>query len=226
MPHSALDTGTMTSDQPAECQAGIEQLFASLVGIVQKHFSSSTIARPIRDEVTELTPAWLTSALNERAHLPAGVAVSSLKHLNLGEGRGYAGKTLKIYDVVYSGGCALPTEFVLKVPNFMMEAIDWGKAIFTMCDLGFRQENHFYEKCSYKHPLELPTMYWIGEEPNEDSSRRMPRASILMSIVEDPGMIRQLDGCSEADGKDFLGALAKVLVFSSIVLLLFPCFNG
>lgn len=33
-----------------------------------------------------------------------------------------------------------------------------------MCDLGFRQENHFYENCSDKHPLELPTMYWIGEE--------------------------------------------------------------
>ena len=32
----------------------------------------------------------------------------------------------------------------------------------------------------------------------------------MMSIVADPGMIKQIDGCSEADGRDFLGALAKV----------------
>eukprot|EP00729_Bicosta_minor_P014055 gene14054-23138_t len=76
-------------------------------------------------------------------------------------GASVAGKTLKIYDVKYSGACELPDTFVLKVPNYMMESIDWGKSIFTMCDLGFRQENHFYENCSDKHPLELPTMYWI-----------------------------------------------------------------
>ena len=59
---------------------------------------------------------------------------------------------------------------MLKVPNYMMESIDWGKSIFTMCDLGFRQENHFYENCSDKHPLELPTMYWIGEVNKKENS--------------------------------------------------------
>ena len=97
-----------------------------------------------------------------------------------------------------------------QVPNYMMESIDWGEAIFTMCDLGFRQENHFYEKCSAKHPLELPSMYRIGEEPNPEPAKKMPRASILMSIVEDPAMISQVDGCSESDAKDFLSALARV----------------
>lgn len=202
-------TGTMTSDKPAEAEATINGLYAGLVAMVQGKFAKA-IARPIHDENEELTAAWLTAALNERSHLPAGVTVTSLKFLNLGEGRGYAGKTLKIYDVVYSGAVSLPDTYVLKVPNYMMESIDWGESVFKMCDLGFRQENHFYEKCSAKHPLALPTMYWIGEEPNEDPSRKMPRASILMSIVEDPGMIKQLDGCTEADGKDFLGALAKV----------------
>merc|ERR1719272_1831612 len=105
-------------------------------------------ARPIRDEAAELTPAWLTAALNERGNLPAGVTVISLEHLNLGEGRGYAGKTLKIFNVKYSGATELPDVFVMKVPNYMMESIEWGKAVFTMCDLGFRQENHFYEKCA------------------------------------------------------------------------------
>ena len=38
----------------------------------------------------------------------------------------------------------------------------------------------------------------------------MPRASILMGIVADPGMISQIDGTSEADGREFLSALAKI----------------
>lgn len=48
----------------------------------------SDTARPIRDEATELTPVWLTKALNERRHLPAGDVVISLEHLDLGAGRG------------------------------------------------------------------------------------------------------------------------------------------
>ena len=167
-------------------------------------------ARPIRDEATELTPAWLTMALKERGNLPAGVEVSSFEHLNLGEGRGYAGKTLKIYNVKYTGPTELPSVFVMKIPNYMMETIDWGKTIFSMCDLGFRQENQFYARMHAKHPIPLPKMYWIGEEPNSSPSSTMPRASILMEIVDDPAMISQIDGCTEADGREFLTALAKI----------------
>ena len=170
----------------------------------------SGTARPIRDEDTELTPAWLTTALNERGNLPAGVEVASLEFLDLGAGRGYAGKTLKLHNVKYTGPTDLPDVFVMKIPNFLMESIDWGKSIFTMCDLGFRQENHFYDKLHAKHPIALPKMFWIGEEPNPSPESTMPRASILMEIVEDPGMIAQVDGTSEADGREFLTALAKI----------------
>ena len=168
------------------------------------------VARPIRDEDTELTPAWLTTALNERGHLPRGVQVESMEFLNLGEGRGYAGKTLKIFDVKYTGPTDLPDVFVMKIPNYMMESIDWGKTIFSMCDLGFRQENYFYDKLHAKHPIALPKMYWIGEEPNPSPETTMPRASILMEIVPDPGMISQIEGTSESDGREFLTALAKI----------------
>ena len=98
----------------------------------------------------------------------------------------------------------------MKIPNYMMESIDWGKTIFTMCDLGFRQENRFYDKLHAKHPVVLPKMFWIGEEPNPSPDSKMPRASILMEIVADPGMISQIDGTSEADGREFLTALAKI----------------
>jgi hypothetical protein len=69
-------------------QTGILNLF---VTIAQNHpacgnAGAGAIARPIVDEDTELTPAWLTTALNERGNLPAGITVTSLRHLNLGEG--------------------------------------------------------------------------------------------------------------------------------------------
>ena len=176
----------------------------------QKEWFESFQARPIRDEDTELTPAWLTTALKERGHLPRGVRVESMEFLNLGEGRGYAGKTLKIFDVKYTGPTDLPDVFVMKIPNYMMESIDWGKTIFSMCDLGFRQENYFYDKLHAKHPIALPKMFWIGEEPNPSPETTMPRASILMEIVPDPAMISQIEGTSESDGREFLTALAKI----------------
>ena len=77
----------------------------------------------------------------------------------------------------------MPDVFVMKIPNYMMESIDWGKTIFSMCDIGFRQENYFYDKLHAKHPIALPKMFWIGEEPNPSPETTMPRASILMAVA-------------------------------------------
>jgi hypothetical protein len=212
MPTVTTTTTTTTTDASGVCTTTtVTSTVATTDGAaVATAPAPPATARPIRDEDTELTPAWLTAALNERGNQPPGVEVTSLEFLNLGEGRGYAGKTLKIYNVKYTGPTELPDVFVMKIPNYMMETIDWGKTIFTMCDLGFRQENYFYEKLSSKHPIPLPKMFWIGEEPNSSPETTMPRASILMEIVADPGMISQIDGCSESDGREFLTALAKI----------------
>ena len=73
----------------------IKAAFDGIIALTQKYVGGGAIARPIHDEDDELTPAWLTTALNERGNLPAGVTVTSLNFLNLGEGRGYAGKYVR-----------------------------------------------------------------------------------------------------------------------------------
>lgn len=73
----------------------IKAAFDGIIALTQKYVGGGAIARPIHDEDDELTPAWLTTALNERGNLPVGVTVTSLNFLNLGEGRGYAGKYVR-----------------------------------------------------------------------------------------------------------------------------------
>lgn len=88
----------------------------------------------------------------------------------------------------------------------MAQSIDWGKSIFTMCDLGFRQENHFYENCSDKHPLELPTMYWIGEE-------YVPYQYITLS------QCARLHVCANGVNSDFVYTVRVLYVSDSLLLL-------
>ncbi len=117
---------------------------------------------PIPERLDELTPQWLTAALQETGELEPQGEVLSVTQETLGEGAGFLGDIARL-TLEYGGGTG-PATVIAKIPKLANRAI--GELLGA-----YERESCFYDELAADFPLSTPRMYY-GDFDRDMASER------------------------------------------------------
>ena len=124
--------------------------------------------RDIPEQLDDLTPEWLTAALREGGHLPAG-AVTAVERTVLGEGEGFMGDIARL-TLSYEGGEG-PATLVAKMPRLENRA--FGELVGV-----YERESCFYENLADHMPVALPRLYYSDFDRSAAAERQKRTAAL------------------------------------------------
>ena len=124
------------------------------------------MALSIPEQLDDLTPAWITSALRESGVLTPATTVTSSERQILGEGEGFLGDIARL-TLSYEGGEG-PATVIAKLPKLANRAM--GELLGA-----YERESCFYDEMAADLPLTTPRMYY-GDFDRDLASERQEAA--------------------------------------------------
>jgi hypothetical protein len=187
----------------------------------------------IPDTPGELTCDWLNSALREGGVLREA-HVTAVKHEVLGEGEGFMGTVVRLHLDLDRPEPDAPSKLIAKIPTDIQENRAIGELLGA-----YEREILFYSDLAARLPLRTPRVYFSAMDGSRTSKNEAAMAAMMdrwpmwlirwmmvlvtwiarhrgrryVLLVEDlaPGDAGdQVAGCSPADARDVLAAIAKV----------------
>lgn len=150
----------------------------------------------IPNDITEVTPAWIESALNAGGKISVGT-VASVDLKQIGEGVGIMGELYRA-ALTYSAGQG-PASVIVKLPSRAEENRAQGVAL-GMYDC----EVNFYQQIADGTDARIPRSYFAASVPGTGTF------VILMEDLGHMSMVAQMDGMSPAQTVRSLESLAAV----------------
>ena len=137
----------------------------------------------------EVTPQWLTEALDAGGHLPPGARVTSVEGERIGEGVGFVGEIRRL-SLAYDGEAgSAPRTVIAKLPS----AQEGARAIANLYGL-YEREVRFYSELGREVGIGTPQCYCAAGDAETG------RYALLLEDLGASGRIGdQLGGCSTAE---------------------------
>lgn len=148
--------------------------------------------------IEELTPEWLTGALQERGRISPSARVTHVESERLGEGVGFIGIVCRL-RLAYDGTPG-PATIVVKLPSPEPGAREIGN-LFGL----YEREVHFYDDVGDATGVRVPQCYYSAWDPKEERSLLMIEDLAPYGVVGD-----QLAGCTDAHAELALNELARL----------------
>ncbi len=123
----------------------------------------------IPEQLDDLTPAWLTDALQAEGEIPATTRVVSVEREMLGEGAGFLGDIARL-TLAYEGGDG-PGSVVAKLPKLANRSM--GELLGA-----YERESCFYAELAAELPLATPHMYYGAFDRDAASERQAAAMSM------------------------------------------------
>ena len=147
------------------------------------------VDQEIPQSPAQLTPGWLTEALQADSAIAADAAVSSFDTETVGEGVGFVGLLARLH-LQYSGHAeGAPRTIIAKFPSQAEGALAVGKLYGV-----YEREVRFYAEIGDRVGLSTPHCYYSGMDIDSD------RYFLLLEDLAASGRVGdQVAGCSEEE---------------------------
>ena len=146
----------------------------------------------------EITPEWLTDALQEGGHLPRG-RVRAVDVADVGVGRGYLSQTVRVTPTYEGAPDSAPASLVAKVPTFFELPTYLG----TWAAMIIETEIHWYREASAGCAARVPKTY--GGTHADRFSYALP-----LEDLGHLGTLSQAESCPPERARPIVRALARV----------------
>ncbi len=157
--------------------------------------TENTASRGFPTGLSEVTPAWLTTVLQDAGVLDCG-SITGFNAEVIGQGVGIMGLLHRLHPT-YEGGDG-PETLILKSP-----VVDEGTRFVARTFMFYGKEVAFYRTAAADSPLVTPRCFAADHDPESDDF------ILLLEDLGDARVVSQLDGCPPDLAEVTIRALAR-----------------